>query len=144
TSEQIQKQFDVNTFGPIALSQALLPQIRAARGRILNVSSAAGFWTMPLYSTYCASKAALEALTEGMYYDLKPAGVQVGLLEPGGFRTNFLGTAKVVAEGSSGAARSQALVKFLDRSGPHLLDPEKVARRLVWLCERRRLPLRTL
>jgi NAD(P)-dependent dehydrogenase (short-subunit alcohol dehydrogenase family) len=141
---QIRRQFEVNTLGPIGLSRALLPQIKAARGRIINVISAAGFWTMPLYGTYCASKAALEALTEGMYYDLKPSGVQVGLLEPGGFRTNFIGTAKVVAEGKTAEARSDALVRFLEKSGPHLLDPDKVAAKLVRMCERRHLPLRTL
>jgi short-subunit dehydrogenase len=141
---QIRKQFEVNTFGPIGLAQALIPQIRAARGRIINVSSAAGFWTMPLYGSYCASKHALEALTEGLYYDLRPSGVQVGLLEPGGFRTNFIGTSKVMAEGQSAAKRSEALVKFLAKSEAHLLAPEKVAGKLVRMCERRRLPLRTL
>lgn len=141
---QIRRQFEVNTLGPVGLARELLPQIRAARGRIINVSSIAGFWTMPLYGSYCASKAALEALTEGMYYDLRPHGVQVGLLEPGGFRTNFIGTSKVVAEGKAALTRTEALTRFLDKSAPHLLDPEKVAAKLVRMCERRRLPLRTL
>jgi NAD(P)-dependent dehydrogenase (short-subunit alcohol dehydrogenase family) len=144
SGEQIRKQFEVNTFGPIGLSQALLPQIRAARGRIINISSAAGFWTMPLYGTYCASKAALESMTEGMYYDLKPQGVQVGLLEPGGFRTNFTGTSKAVAVGHSAQKRTEALFALLTRSEPMQLAPERVARKLVGLCEKRRLPLRTL
>jgi hypothetical protein len=79
-----------------------------------------------------------------MYYDLKPAGVQVGLLEPGGFRTNFIGTSKVMAEGQTAENRSKALVSFLAKTEPHLLKPEKVAAKLVRMSERRRLPLRTL
>ncbi len=142
--EQIRRQFDVNTFGPVGLTQAVLPQLRAAKGRIINVSSAADFWTMPLYGTYCASKAALASMSEAMYYDLRPEGLQVGLLEPGGFRTNFIGTAKVLAEGSKSRTRVEALNRFFARVESRLVHPDRIARKLVSLCERKRLPLRNL
>lgn len=141
---QIRRQFEVNTFGPVGLTQALLPQLRAARGRIINVSSAADFWTMPLYGTYCASKAALASMSEAMYYDLRPEGLQVGLLEPGGFRTNFIGTAKVLADGSRSRERVEALNRFFAKVESRLVHPDRIAQKLVSLCERRRLPLRNL
>nr|AUN37171.1 3-oxoacyl-[acyl-carrier protein] reductase [uncultured bacterium] len=86
---QIRQQLEVNFFGLVLLTQKLLPQIRQARGRIINLSSVLGYTGMPLATMYCASKFAIEGFSEGLYYELKPHGVQVALVEPGAFRTNF-------------------------------------------------------
>lgn len=89
TEEQIRRQIEVNLFAPILLTKALLPSLRTAKGRIINLSSALGFTGMPLQSLYASSKFALEGWSESLHYELAPHGVQVTLVEPGGFRTGF-------------------------------------------------------
>lgn len=81
------RQFDVNFFGHIAVTQACLPMLRAARGRIVLVSSIAGLIGQPFLSPYCASKHALEAVGDALRIELAPDGVGVTLLEPGAIKT---------------------------------------------------------
>jgi short-subunit dehydrogenase len=142
--EQIRHQFEVNVFGPMALTRALLPAIRAARGRILCVSSIAGLVSYPLYSAYSASKFALEGWAEGLAYDLRPFGVQVSLVEPGGFKTDFSTRSLVFGETlqSPYSKRTQGLKRFLTQVNPRLGNPMRVAKLLVRLSEKRRIPLR--
>jgi NAD(P)-dependent dehydrogenase (short-subunit alcohol dehydrogenase family) len=144
SDSQIRRQLEVNTIGPIGLTRALLPEIRAAQGRIVNVSSIAAFCTVPLYGAYCASKAALEAFSEGLYYDLRSEGIQVGMLEPGGFRTNFIHGAKDVAQGTRGKERTEGLFRLFEKMDRSLPTVDGVGRKLVRLCEKPRIPLRTL
>jgi NAD(P)-dependent dehydrogenase (short-subunit alcohol dehydrogenase family) len=80
---ELRRQFEVNVVGPVGVSQAFLPQIRKARGRIINVGSIGGRLPMPLLGAYCASKAALKALTDSMRLELRPWRVWVSLVEPG-------------------------------------------------------------
>lgn len=87
---QLRAQFEVNFFGLALLTRELLPYLRRAQGRIVNISSVLGTIGLPLTSSYCASKFAVEGLTESLYYELAPHGVQVSLIEPGGFRTQFM------------------------------------------------------
>lgn len=81
------RQFDVNFFGHIAVTQACLPMLRAARGRIVLVSSIAGLIGQPFLSPYSASKHALEALGDALRIELAPEGVGVTLVEPGAIQT---------------------------------------------------------
>jgi len=76
-------QFEVNLFGLVGVTQALLPLIRKARGRIVNIGSIAGRVTTPLMSPYCASKHAVEAMTDAMRLELAPWGIHVSVIEPG-------------------------------------------------------------
>ena len=145
---QLRAEFEVNFFGPVSLTRALLPALRAARGRVLNVSSVAGRFTFPFYGSYSASKFALEAISEGLHYELKPWGIQVGLIEPGGFKTGF-NSARAVAARSREAdslyrKRTENFENFLATSDKRLDNPAKVARLIVSLCERRHLPVRNL
>jgi NAD(P)-dependent dehydrogenase (short-subunit alcohol dehydrogenase family) len=89
--EKIQEQFDVNLFGVMNVTRALLPHFRATRaGMIVNISSGAGVFTLPLISLYCASKFALEGFSEALTYELAPLGITVKIVEPGGsLSTNF-------------------------------------------------------
>ena len=89
SEQQIRQQMEVNFFGLVLLTRRLLPYIRNARGRIINLSSVLGYMGLPLASLYCASKHAVEGFSEALYHELKPHGVQVGVIEPGAFRTNF-------------------------------------------------------
>ena len=87
--EEIRYQMEVNFFGTVNVTKAFLPLLRKSKGKIFNFSSVFGFMGFPLTSLYCASKYAVEGLTESLRGELAPHGVQVCLIEPGGYRTNF-------------------------------------------------------
>ncbi len=76
--------FETNTFGVIAMTQAVIPQFRARRaGLIVNVTSSATLAPMPLVAVYTASKTAIEGFTASLAHELKELGVGVKLVEPG-------------------------------------------------------------
>ncbi|MGY1723335.1 SDR family oxidoreductase [Blastococcus sp. SYSU DS0533] len=76
-------QFDVNLIGPLALTRAVLPRLRRARGRVVFISSINGRVSFPFTGIYNASKYATEAVADCLRVELRPFGVQVGLVEPG-------------------------------------------------------------
>jgi NAD(P)-dependent dehydrogenase (short-subunit alcohol dehydrogenase family) len=83
--EKIQEQFDVNVFGVMDVTRAILPHFRQNQaGIILNVSSGAGIFTLPMISLYCASKFALEGFSEALSYEVASQGIAVKIIEPGG------------------------------------------------------------
>ena len=85
--EDVQRQFAVNVFGTLAVTQALLPLLRRSLGRIVNVGSIAGRAGMPMVAPYAASKAALASLSASLRLELMPFDVLVSYVEPGAFRT---------------------------------------------------------
>ena len=85
--EQLRRQLEVNVIGQIAVTQAVLPLLRRARGRIVNMGSIAGRSTIPMMGPYSASKHALEALTDALRLELYPWGIQVSIVEPGAVAT---------------------------------------------------------
>jgi len=87
----IEKQFAVNVKGVINVIRAFLPHLRANKaGKIINISSVMGISTaLPLGSLYNMSKFALEGLTEGLTFELKPLNIDLHLIEPGGFGSAF-------------------------------------------------------
>lgn len=87
--DQWRRQFDVNLFGHIAVTQALLPLLHESRGRIVNISSLGGKIAMPTYGAYAGAKYALEAVSDALRRELAPHGVQVVVVEPGGVRTEM-------------------------------------------------------
>jgi NAD(P)-dependent dehydrogenase (short-subunit alcohol dehydrogenase family) len=89
--EKISEQFGVNVFGVMDVTRAVLPHFRQNKvGVILNVSSGAGVFTLPMLSLYCASKFALEGFSEALSYELASQGIVVKIIEPGGvLSTNF-------------------------------------------------------
>jgi NAD(P)-dependent dehydrogenase (short-subunit alcohol dehydrogenase family) len=89
--EKIKEQFDVNVFGVMDVTRAILPHFRKNRaGLIVNISSGVGVFAVPLLSLYCASKFALEGFSEALSYELAPFGITVKVVEPGGVAsTNF-------------------------------------------------------
>ncbi len=91
--EDIDWQFAVNTRGPINIIRAFLPHYRAnGGGMFINVSSFMGVTTaLPIGSLYNMSKFALEGLTEGLYYELKPLNIELRLIEQGGSHDNNFG-----------------------------------------------------
>jgi short-subunit dehydrogenase len=90
TEKQIQQQFDVNVFGLMRVTKAVLPHMRKANaGTIINVSSIAGLITFPLYSLYNSSKWAVEGFTEALQYELDEFNIRLKLIEPGAIQTDF-------------------------------------------------------
>lgn len=85
--EDWRRQFDVNLFGAVAVTQTCLPLLRKARGRIVNISSVSGLLASPFLAPYAASKFALEAVSDALRVELRPQGVRVALIEPGAVAT---------------------------------------------------------
>lgn len=85
--DEVRRQFEVNVFGALAVAQAFLPLLRAARGRLVFVGSISGRLVVPLVAPYAASKFALRAFADGLRAELAPAGVAVALIEPGSVKT---------------------------------------------------------
>ena len=85
--DQLRRQLEVNLVGHVAVTQALLPNLRSARGRIVNVGSIAGRSALPFLGAYAASKHALEAVTDVLRVELRPFGIAVTVIEPGTIAT---------------------------------------------------------
>jgi NAD(P)-dependent dehydrogenase (short-subunit alcohol dehydrogenase family) len=85
--DELRRQFEVNLFGALAVAQAFLPQLRAARGRLVFVGSSTGRLAVPFIAPYSASKFALRALSDGLRIELAPFGVAVSLVEPSAVKT---------------------------------------------------------
>jgi NAD(P)-dependent dehydrogenase (short-subunit alcohol dehydrogenase family) len=89
---KILQQFEVNVFGLMEVTRAVLPQMRARRsGIIINVTSGAGVFGLPMMSLYAASKFAVEGFSESLMHELAPLGIAVKLVEPGGVTTTRFG-----------------------------------------------------
>jgi NAD(P)-dependent dehydrogenase (short-subunit alcohol dehydrogenase family) len=96
--DQWRAMFEVNLFGQVAVTQALLPDLIASRGRIINISSVGGKVAMAAYGPYAATKFALEAVSDSLRRELSPHGVHVIVVEPGAVRTEMLGRAIATAD----------------------------------------------
>ncbi|MGL4963648.1 MAG: SDR family oxidoreductase [Inquilinus sp.] len=100
--DKIREQFDVNVFGVMDVTRALLPHFRANRsGTIVNISSGAGVFTLPMISLYSASKFALEGFSEALSYELAPLGIAVKIVEPGGVTKTSFGERSAAEAGTS-------------------------------------------
>jgi NAD(P)-dependent dehydrogenase (short-subunit alcohol dehydrogenase family) len=98
SDEQWRRQFDVNFFGQIAVTRALIPALRRARGRIVFISSIGGKVAMGFNGPYAASKHAIEAVGDALRVELHRSGVQVALVEPGSIATPIWDKTRGVAE----------------------------------------------
>ena len=80
---ELRRQMEINVYGALAVTQAFLPLLRLASGRIVNMSSIAGLAASPFLGPYAASKYALEALSDALRLEVRPWGIAVVLVEPG-------------------------------------------------------------
>lgn len=145
--EQVRLQFETNFFAPLLIIQKLLPHLRLKKGKILNLSSLVGFSVFPYYGTYAASKHAIDALSEGLYYDVKEFGVQVCAIQPGGFKTNFSPNVQIGKDNhparpiyENRITRFKKFLSFVEEKIEK--DPNIVCERIVNLCEAEKIPLR--
>jgi NAD(P)-dependent dehydrogenase (short-subunit alcohol dehydrogenase family) len=98
--DECRRVIETNFFGTLNLVKALLPHFRTRRqGHIVNLSSVAGFMGIAGVGIYCASKFAVTGLSESLAQELKPFGIKVTVVQPGGFRTNFAGGSLALASG---------------------------------------------
>jgi NAD(P)-dependent dehydrogenase (short-subunit alcohol dehydrogenase family) len=84
---ELRRQLEVNVVGQLAVTQALLPALRAAHGRVVLVGSIAGRSALPFLGAYAISKFALEAMADSLRLELRPDGIDVSLVEPGTIAT---------------------------------------------------------
>jgi len=100
TEEQIKNQFDVNVFGMMRVTQAVLPFMRKnGKGAIVNISSIAGVVGFPFASIYESSKFAVEGFSEALHFELFKLGIKVSIIEPGSAKTNFGNAKEMVPNG---------------------------------------------
>jgi NAD(P)-dependent dehydrogenase (short-subunit alcohol dehydrogenase family) len=91
TEEDERRQMAVNYFGPVALTRLVLPRMRErGRGKVINISSVSGMLAMPTMSSYSASKYALEGMSESLWYEVRPFGINVSLIQPGFIRSRSI------------------------------------------------------
>ncbi len=92
--DDVRRQFETNVVGALALAQAVVPHmVKQGGGRIVNVGSVSGVLTTPFAGPYCASKAAMHAVSDAMRVELAPLGIDVITLQPGGVESKFGDTA---------------------------------------------------
>src|SRR6185312_16445006 len=96
--DDVRRQLDVNVVGQVAVTQAMLPALRAARGRIVFVSSVGGRVAMAFTAPYAASKHAIEAIGDALRVELRTSHVQVALVEPGSVATPIWDKGRADAE----------------------------------------------
>jgi NAD(P)-dependent dehydrogenase (short-subunit alcohol dehydrogenase family) len=96
--DRLRQQLEINLIGQAAVTQAFLPALRSARGRIVNVSSIGGRVGLPLVGAYNASKFGLEGLSDSLRRELRPLGVDVIVIEPGGVKTPIWNKAEQLAD----------------------------------------------
>ncbi|MFS4459549.1 SDR family NAD(P)-dependent oxidoreductase [Bdellovibrio sp. HCB2-146] len=152
-SESEEIQFRTNYAGPMDLVRAVLPLMREqGSGHIVNVSSVSGMMSMPTMASYSASKHALEGASEALWYEAKPYGIHVSLIQPG-----FINSASFKRVLFSKKARLSQAVQ-----GPHceyylsmtpfieklmswsLSSPEQIAKKVQKVIEKKNPPLRVL
>jgi NAD(P)-dependent dehydrogenase (short-subunit alcohol dehydrogenase family) len=135
--DELRRQFDTNVYGAVAMIKAVLPGMRQRRsGHIVNVTSMGGFITLPGIAYYHGSKFALEGISESLGKEVKPFGVHVTALAPGGFRTDWAGRSMVRAPRAIAdydAVMDPIRAGRQARHGNQLGDPAKAAEALLKL-----------
>ncbi|KAL4937779.1 hypothetical protein BDV06DRAFT_232344 [Aspergillus oleicola] len=134
----VKSQFDTNVFAPLRLTRSFLPHLRSqGTGTILNISSIGGLRSYASNGIYCASKFALEGVTEALATEIAPFGLNAFIVEPGYFRTDFLAS---VTAGSNiapamgvykGTVADEARKQFGEIAGRQRGDPKEGAKR-IW------------
>jgi NAD(P)-dependent dehydrogenase (short-subunit alcohol dehydrogenase family) len=135
SADDLRRQFEVNVFGQVAVTQALLPALRRAGGRIVFVSSIGGRVAMAFTAPYAASKHAIEAFGDTLRVELRNSGVQVALIEPGSVATPIWDKGRAEAERVVVPPELQdaygqvpaALGKALEDTARRGVPPEQVA-----------------
>jgi NAD(P)-dependent dehydrogenase (short-subunit alcohol dehydrogenase family) len=148
TEREAREQMETNFFGALWVAQAVMPHLRrAGRGHFIQISSAAGGTAFPLVGLYCASKYALEGLTESLALEVAPFGVRVTIVQPSDFRTGFREACQrsIAPESPYARAFPDAVAALAVATSEHEAgDPQRAAKALRELVEMSEPPLRLL
>ncbi len=145
SAEEWQALFRTNLFGAVEMTRAVLPVMRTqGRGAIVNISSMGGQMSWAGFSTYSAAKFALEGLSEALADEVKAFGIQVMIVEPGAFRTDFAGGAlrhmPINPAYSSTVGETRKFAHGMNNTQPG--DPQKAARAVFEALASETPPLR--
>jgi NAD(P)-dependent dehydrogenase (short-subunit alcohol dehydrogenase family) len=135
--DELRRQLEVNVIGQVAVTQAFLPLLRRARGRVVNIGSVSGKLATPFVAPYAASKFAMEAITDALRFELQPWGIDVSIIEPGSVATPIWQKSEDIARDMEarlpGTARAlygeqiDRLYEFGRETGARGIPPIKVA-----------------
>ena len=147
TDAQIRHQFDVNLFGAMAMTRAVLPHMRMQRsGHVFSISSIGGLRSSGGGSVYCSSKFAVEGWMEGLQQELLPLGIHAILIEPGYFRTDFFDDSSAVydqldvTDYADAAREGREFRKGMNHQ--QVGDPDRLGQLMVQLVEMDEPPVR--
>jgi NAD(P)-dependent dehydrogenase (short-subunit alcohol dehydrogenase family) len=131
--DELRRQLEVNVIGQLAVTQAFLPALRAARGRVVLTGSIAGRSALPFLGAYAMSKHALEAMADSLRIELQPDGIHVSIVEPGTIATPIWSKPQPVADSlppeatSRYGARIAAFRSFAGKRAEHAAPADSVA-----------------
>jgi len=144
---EVERVFATNVFGLLNVTRAVLPYLRSRRsGHIINMSSIGGYASPPGWGVYCATKFAVEGISEALSIELAPLGIHATVVEPGYFRTDFLSAQSLSSTamriddyaGTVGAMRTFAAAVNHQQPG----DSQRLAQAIVQLAAARTPPVR--
>ena len=147
--EQIQMQ--TNYFGPMALIKMVITSMREkGRGKIINVSSVSGMLAMPTMASYSASKHALEGASEALWYEMKPFGINVSLIQPGFINSQSFQNVYYSKKAKSENMKTDGVYSdYYQHMGPFIkklmkiswTTSDDVARKILWVVRKENPPL---
>ncbi len=134
--DELRWQFEVNVIGLVAVTQAFMPLLRQSKGRIVNISSVGGFSVTPMLGPYCASKFAVEAISDAMRRELRPAGIEVSVMQPAAIATKIWekgrdASSSFISDAPPGLTEHygkllQAITKYATDAEKRAADPQVV------------------
>src|SRR5215467_12996621 len=144
---EVERVFATNVFGLLNVTRAVLPYMRRQRsGRVLNMSSVGGYASYPGWGVYCATKFAVEGISEALSIELAPLNIHATVVEPGFFRTDFLSgtslssTAVRIDDYAATVGKMRTFVAAANHQQPG--DPQRLAQAIVRLAAARKPPTR--
>lgn len=146
--DDFKRQIEVNLNAQVAVTQALLPAIRAARGRIVFITSIGGLMAFPMFGAYHAAKFGLEAVGDVFRQELRPWGIKVAVIEPGSIATPIWERGEAEVDVIAARARDghtdlygEAIAAYREvarKTGARGIPPERVAKRIEHALSARR------
>ncbi len=149
SNKEVQQSFNINVFGLLNVTRAVLPHMRAAQaGHIFNLSSVFGLIAGAGWGIYCGTKFAVEGISEALAQEVKPFGINVTIIEPGYVRTNFLNSGSIATPQNAipeyVAVAEEKRKHQEDVPGTQIGDPQKIAAVMIGLSKVSEPPLRLL